>query len=339
MRVPAGTRIYGGVSVTAVAGLNSLPASTIIASGSNLLLANAQNGVTGPSEVRALYLWDANDFSGSGVTASFGDTADSSLTMTGGTMFDLASQGGTRFVIRADGTYYLSSLPGLSATATGESVTIYGDSPGLQWAAFDPASFASFTEDAAGLGLGSLSFETRTFGHVTGVGLIGNTRRSSFSRFEIRDFEARLIQDTSLPGYGSAPFSITDTAFNHSNGTCRVSWEAALNQRFRVERSGDLSSWTMVASNYPALGADSNRVSYLDPAAAPNRSFYRVSRPYDPNKKLNVLLIIVDDLRDHEQFAGNNTVFMPNLDRLAEQGLKFKHAYSSIMQSLSLHLQ
>jgi iduronate 2-sulfatase len=41
----------------------------------------------------------------------------------------------------------------------------------------------------------------------------------------------------------------------------------------------------------------------------------------------NVLLIIVDDLRDHEMFAGANSVAMPNLDRLAAQGLKFSHAY------------
>lgn len=45
------------------------------------------------------------------------------------------------------------------------------------------------------------------------------------------------------------------------------------------------------------------------------------------NAKPNVLLIIVDDLRDHEMFAGNNTVAMPNLDRLAARGLKFSHAY------------
>ena len=41
----------------------------------------------------------------------------------------------------------------------------------------------------------------------------------------------------------------------------------------------------------------------------------------------NVLLIIVDDLRDHEMFAGANTVAMPSLDRLAARGLKFSHAY------------
>ncbi len=41
----------------------------------------------------------------------------------------------------------------------------------------------------------------------------------------------------------------------------------------------------------------------------------------------NVLLIVVDDLRDHEMFAGENTVAMPSLDRLADRGLKFSHAY------------
>jgi iduronate 2-sulfatase len=41
----------------------------------------------------------------------------------------------------------------------------------------------------------------------------------------------------------------------------------------------------------------------------------------------NVLLIVVDDLRDHEMFAGANKVAMPNLDRLAAKGLTFSHAY------------
>ncbi len=41
----------------------------------------------------------------------------------------------------------------------------------------------------------------------------------------------------------------------------------------------------------------------------------------------NVLLIVVDDLRDHEMFSGLNQVAMPNLDRLAAKGLKFSNAY------------
>ncbi len=46
-----------------------------------------------------------------------------------------------------------------------------------------------------------------------------------------------------------------------------------------------------------------------------------------PEAQPNVLLMVVDDLRDHEQFAGANEVAMPNLDRLAARGLKFSHAY------------
>ena len=41
----------------------------------------------------------------------------------------------------------------------------------------------------------------------------------------------------------------------------------------------------------------------------------------------NVLLIVVDDLRDHEMFSGLNQVAMPNLDRLAAKGLQFSNAY------------
>jgi uncharacterized sulfatase len=46
-----------------------------------------------------------------------------------------------------------------------------------------------------------------------------------------------------------------------------------------------------------------------------------------PQAKPNVLLIVVDDLRDHEMFAGANKVAMPHLDRMAARGLKFSHAY------------
>lgn len=133
--------------------------------------------------------------------------------------------------------------------------------------------------------------------------------------------------DTSLPGYGSHPFSLVETEVDPARGAVTVSWEAALNQRFTLERSTTLTNWTVIATNYPPLGADSNTVTYVDESAASSQSFYRVSRPYDPDKPLNVLMIVVDDLRDHEAFAGNNVVQMPNLDRFAEKGIKFSNAF------------
>lgn len=44
--------------------------------------------------------------------------------------------------------------------------------------------------------------------------------------------------------------------------------------------------------------------------------------------KLNVLLIISDDLRDAVNCYGNNAVKTPNLDRLAGRGVRFDHAYA-----------
>src|ERR1051325_8050832 len=43
--------------------------------------------------------------------------------------------------------------------------------------------------------------------------------------------------------------------------------------------------------------------------------------------KLNVLLIISDDLRDTVGCYGNTQVKTPNIDRLAQRGWRFEHAY------------
>ena len=43
--------------------------------------------------------------------------------------------------------------------------------------------------------------------------------------------------------------------------------------------------------------------------------------------KLNVLLIVSDDLRDTVGCYGNTQVKTPNIDRLAQRGVRFEHAY------------
>ena len=49
--------------------------------------------------------------------------------------------------------------------------------------------------------------------------------------------------------------------------------------------------------------------------------------PIHAAEKLNVLLIISDDLRDSVHCYGNAAVQTPNLDRLAALGVRFEHAY------------
>src|ERR1043165_7179745 len=44
-------------------------------------------------------------------------------------------------------------------------------------------------------------------------------------------------------------------------------------------------------------------------------------------EKRNVLLIISDDLRDTVHCYGNEAVKTPNIDRLADRGVRFDHAY------------
>lgn len=45
-------------------------------------------------------------------------------------------------------------------------------------------------------------------------------------------------------------------------------------------------------------------------------------------EKLNVLLIIADDLRDTVGCYGNTQIKTPNLDKLAQRGVRFEHAYA-----------
>jgi uncharacterized sulfatase len=52
-----------------------------------------------------------------------------------------------------------------------------------------------------------------------------------------------------------------------------------------------------------------------------------VTMPMHAAEKLNVLLIISDDLRDSVHCYVNSAVKTPNLDRLAARGVRFEHAY------------
>src|SRR5262245_23628803 len=52
------------------------------------------------------------------------------------------------------------------------------------------------------------------------------------------------------------------------------------------------------------------------------------SLPVQASEKLNVLLIVADDLRDTVHCYGNEVVKTPNIDRLAARGVRFDRAYA-----------
>lgn len=126
--------------------------------------------------------------------------------------------------------------------------------------------------------------------------------------------------------HAAAPFRVVDARFDATNQQVSLAWESALNQRFDVQRSVDLSAWDTVATNYPAEGSDGATTTFSETITS-HAAFYRIIRPVTLPERPSILWIVVDDLRDHESFTGPNHVFMPNFDRLAARGVKFSRAY------------
>ena len=160
-------KIYGAFNVTAAAGtlssatvqLDNSTVDTIYFQGNKLLSGNA--------DLRAVAFWDSADFLASGNTR-FDTSTNSSLTIGVGTWYNAGSGiSGNRYVIRDGTTYYVSNVKGPTAGNTNN--TIYGNTAGLQWAAFNINNWATYSEtDVVNLGLGTLSFSNQVFNNEIG---------------------------------------------------------------------------------------------------------------------------------------------------------------------------
>ncbi|MEI7851949.1 MAG: hypothetical protein WCH86_08960, partial [Kiritimatiellales bacterium] len=186
-------KIYGAFSVTGIVGTLSSAAVRLDDSAVDTILFRGDVLAANTADLRAVALWDAADFLVSGNTR-FDTSTNSALTIGVDTWLNVRIISGTRYVIRDGTNYYVSSVKGPTTQTT--SATIYGNTAGLQWAAFDINNWATYSETDANLGLGTLSFSTRVFNNVTGVGLLGSATRGGGSPpiFEVADFQANLVE-------------------------------------------------------------------------------------------------------------------------------------------------
>jgi len=185
-------KIYGAFSATAVAGTLSSATVQLDNAGGGTILFRNDVLAANTANLRAVAFWDATNFLASGNTR-FDTSTNSSLTIGVDTWLNVRLISGTRYVIRDGTNYYVSSVKGPTAQTT--TTTIYGNTAGLQWAAFDINNWATYSETDANLGLDTLSFSAKVFNNVTGVGLLGSATRGGGNPpvFKVSDFQASLV--------------------------------------------------------------------------------------------------------------------------------------------------
>jgi hypothetical protein len=175
---------------------------------------DALKSASGDQESRILALWDSGDFLASGFN-SFDASTNSALTL-GINTFANAGVHGARFVIRDGSQFYVSSF------STTVSASINGATAGLEWGAFDVNNWASYTNNAADLGMGVTTFSSMTFTNVTGVGFLSDISRpnTAGTALRISDFQADLVGDITPPPTNNNPLAIVvDLDFISGAGT------------------------------------------------------------------------------------------------------------------------
>ena len=120
------------------------------------------------------------------------------------------------------------------------------------------------------------------------------------------------------------PPVFTYTSVGDGGTNVVMDWTSVTGQKFDVYRSTNLTEWALIASNYPAALGGSGTI--FDDSLDHEQAFYRVAQTGEVFNKPNVILILFDDLRDHDAFTPYE-VLTPNFDRLAERGLRFERAY------------
>ena len=186
------TKIYGAFSATGIVGTLSNATVQLDNSALNTILFRNTTLAPNSANLRAVAFWDAADFLVGGNTR-FDASSNSSLTIGVNSWLNASGISGTRYVIRDGTNYYVSSFEGQTAQNT--TNTIYGNTAGLQWSAFDITNWATYSESDANLGLGTLTFSAQVFNNVTGVGLLGAATRGGGNPtvFQVADFQASLV--------------------------------------------------------------------------------------------------------------------------------------------------
>jgi len=267
------TKIYGAFNVTAVAGTLSNATVQLDNSALNTILFRNTTLAPNSANLRAVAFWDAADFLVSGNTR-FDTSTSSFLTIGIASWLNASGISGTRYVIRDGTNYYVSSVKG--PTTQNTTNTIYGNTAGLQWAAFDITNWVSYSESDPNLGLGTLVFSARVFNNVTGGGLLGAATRGGGNPtvFQVADFQASLVAPltnaytlTVTGGSGSGVYTngaqIAIAAFNTPYQTF-VQWTGATQYVANVNASN--TTVTMPAQNI-ALAAT---FSYFTPVSWPD---------------------------------------------------------------------
>jgi len=251
-----GMVIYGGVHLTADSGVQGSAGVVGIYTGFNTMFSRPSTIAVNSAE-QVLYLWNSADFLVSGFT-EFDHTATCSLSVTTES-FKGNGGGGLRFVIRDGSTYYVANQTTLNAEQSSTTASFHGDTAGLQWAVFNPADFALFTDDDANLGFGAVSFSAQTFTNVTGVGIIGNAISSANVQVNIKDFHAELTDGT-----GAAPVKLfnlfTDNMVLQRNDNVAVYGSSGLGDEVAVTFAGQ----TKIAT----ADQDGTWITTLDPMTA-----------------------------------------------------------------------
>jgi hypothetical protein len=129
-------------------------------------------------------------------------------------------------------------------------------------AAFGRTATSFFVQTTAGAGTGSV-----TWGKVTG----NSAKLYALSTNNgIQAFTVTVPDET--------PFVISSVNLNAAAGKLTISWASTPGRTYRVEYSGDLTTWANAAAGIPADASATNTYEWTIPAGVANRALVRVVR-------------------------------------------------------------